>query len=208
MLSLHIHSYLKDFICASSTNCLESSSTSLYPISISLFFFFANLSNSQCHFAFFVSTHIEPKRYAEASKFNRWKQTMPAEITALERTGTWRIVDLPPGITPIRCRWDCKIKHHVDGSIERFKARLVVKGYNQVEGLDYFDTYSHVAKLTIARLVLALATINNCHLHQLDVNNAFLHGDLHEDIYMLLPPGTNSSRPNQVCKLVKSIYDL
>jgi len=85
---------------------------------------------------------------------------------------------------------------------------LVAKGYNQIEGLDYFDTYSLVAKLTTVRTVIALASINHWHIHKLDVNNAFLHGDLQEDIYMLVPQGITPSKPNQVYKLVKSLYGL
>ena len=100
------------------------------------------------------------------------------------------------------------MKHNVDGSVEIYKAHLVAKGYNQIQGLDYFDTFSHVAKVTTVRLVIALASINHWFLHQLDVNNAFLHGDLHEDVYMTVPPGVSTSKPNQVCKLSKSLYGL
>jgi len=169
---------------------------------------FTHLSNPQCRFALSISTQTEPKTYAKASKYDCWNQAMQAELNALEKTGTWKVVDLPPNDTPIGCRWVYKIKNHADGFIERFKARLVAKGYNQIEGLDYFDTYSPIAKLTTIRLVLALDSINHWHLHQLDVNNAFLHGDLKEDVYMMLPPGTTSAKPNQVCKLIKSLYGL
>jgi hypothetical protein len=132
---------------------------------------------------------------------------MQTELSALDSTGTWLLVDRPPHVKPIGCRWVYKVKHHADGTIERYKARLVAKGYNQIEGLDYFDTYSPVAKLTTVRLVLALASINHWNLHQLDVNNAFLHGDLQEDVYMTPPPNIDA-KPNQVCKLVKSLYGL
>ena len=85
---------------------------------------------------------------------------------------------------------------------------MVAKGYNQIEGLDYFDTFSPVAKVTTVRLVIALASINHWFLHQLDVNNAFLHGDLHGYVYMIIPAGVSTSKPNQVCKLSKSLYGL
>lgn len=77
----------------------------------------------------------------------------------------------------------------------------MAKGFNQIKGLNYFDTYSHVAKMTIFRMVIALTTIHNCFIHQLDVNNAFMHGDFQEDVYMTLPLGITSTKPNKVCKL-------
>ena len=126
---------------------------------------------------------------------------MDAELIALEENHTCQIVDLPYGKTPIGCIWVYKIKHKADGSIERFKARLVAKGYTQMEGIDYFDTFSHVAKITTIRVLLSLATIKGWHLEQLDVNNVILHGDLHEEVYMTLPPGLSGYGESKVCKL-------
>jgi len=133
---------------------------------------------------------------------------MQVELLALEKSGTWDIVNLPSHAKPIGCRWIYKVKPHVNGSIERYKALLVAKGYTQIDGLDYFDTFSPVAKLATVRLVMALASINNWHLHQLDVNDAFLHGELEEDVYMIVPPGIKTTKPNQVCKFKKSLYGL
>jgi hypothetical protein len=133
---------------------------------------------------------------------------MNDELEALAKNKTWIFVDLPPHVKPIGSKWVYKIKHKADGTIERYKARLVAKGYNQIEGLDFFDTFSPVAKLSTVRILLAIASIKQWHLHQLDVNNAFLHGELQEDVYMTIPQGVSCSKANQVCKLVKSLYGL
>ena len=111
------------------------------------------------------------------------------ELNALEANNTWTVTTLPKGKKVIGCRYVYKTKLHSDGSIERHKARLVAKGYSQREGFDFHETFSPVAKLTTVRVFLALAALHNWHLRQLNVHNAFLHGDLEEEIYMDLPSG-------------------
>lgn len=102
-----------------------------------------------------------------------------------------------------------KSKKHADGSIERYKARLVGKGFKQRYGLDYEDIFSPVVKPTTIRILLSLAVTRGWHLRQLDIQNAFLNGFLDEEVYMRQPPGfEDSSRPTHLCRLVKAIYGL
>jgi len=151
---------------------------------------------------------MKPQSYEEASKYPCWQQAMKEELDALEANHTWVTTSLPLGTTSIGCRWIYKIKIKSDGTIERYKARLVAKGYTQLEGLDFLDTFAPVAKLTTLRLLLALAVTQNWVLKQLDVNNAFLHGDLVEDVYMKPPPGLLPPNSTHVCKLQRSLYGL
>ncbi|KAI9195874.1 hypothetical protein LWI28_018949 [Acer negundo] len=156
-----------------------------------------------------ISAVAEPGSYSEAAAHPKWQEAMKSELQALQANGTWSLVPLPAGKSPIGYRWVFKIKHRFDGSIERYKARLVAKGFTQLEGVDYQDTFSLTAKIISVRCLLALAASNRWSIHQLDVNNAFLHGDLSEEIYMSPPPGLRRQGENNlVCRLHKSLYEL
>ncbi|KAI9173831.1 hypothetical protein LWI28_007225 [Acer negundo] len=156
-----------------------------------------------------ISAVAEPGSYSEAAAHPKWQEAMNSELQALQANGTWSLVALPAGKSPIGCRWVFKIKHRSDCSIERYKARLVAKGFTQLEGVDYQDTFSPTAKIISVRCLLALAASNRWSIHQLDVNNAFLHGELSEEIYMSPPPGLRRQGANNlVCRLHKSLYRL
>ncbi|CAH9142241.1 unnamed protein product [Cuscuta epithymum] len=133
---------------------------------------------------------------------------MKAEIQALENNSTWSLVPLPPGKRALGCRWVYKVKHKSDGTVERLKARLVIFGNRQVAGLDYTETFAPVAKMVTVRAFRAIAACKHWELHQMDVHNAFLHGDLHEEVYMTIPPGYKTRDTTLVCRLHKSLYGL
>ena len=111
------------------------------------------------------------------------------EMAALHSNGTWDLVVLPSGKSTVGCRWVYAVKVGPDGQVDRLKARLVAKGYTQVYGSDYGDTFSPVAKIASVRLLLSMAAMCSWPLYQLDIKNAFLHGDLAEEVYMEQPPG-------------------
>jgi histone deacetylase 1/2 len=138
-----------------------------------------------------------------------WKHAMDVEFDALIKNKTWHLVPPKRGRNVIDCKWVYKIKRRSDGKIDRYKARLVAKGFKQRYGIDYEDTFSPVVKAATIRLVLSLAVSKNWCLRQLDVQNAFLHGLLEEEVYMKQPPGyKDKSKPNYLCKLDRSLYGL
>ncbi|WVY93107.1 hypothetical protein V8G54_032195 [Vigna mungo] len=132
------------------------------------------------------------------------------EMKALQQNETWELVDCPPGKKPVGCRLIYAIKYKADDTIERLKARLVAKGYTQTYGVDYTETFAPVAKLNTVRVLLSLAVNLDWPLQQFDVKNAFLHGELSEEVYMELPPGcmVPKKHSQKVCKLRKSLYGL
>ena len=148
--------------------------------------------------------HNEPKDYYEASQHPNWIEAMNKELQALKASQTWEVVDLSKGKNAIGSKWVYQIKFKSDGSLERFKARLVAKGYNIKHRIDYEETFSPVVKMKTVRCMLAIAANHKWIIHQLDINNVFLHGDLHEEVYMKMPEGIPNPN-NQVCLLKKSL---
>ena len=132
---------------------------------------------------------------------------MKEELDALSKNHTWDLVTLPPGKSVVGCKWIYKIKTRSDGSIERYKARLVAKGFTQEYGIDYEETFAPVARISSVRALLAVAAANKWNLFQMDVKNAFLNGDLSEEVYMQPPPGL-SVESNKVCHLRRALYGL
>ena len=134
---------------------------------------------------------------------------MAEEMDALYSNGTWELIALPPGKSPDGCRWVYTVKVGPNGQIDRLKARLVAKGYTQQYGSDYYDTFSPVVKIAFVRLLLSMVAMHSWPLFQLDIKNAFLHGDLAEEVYMEKPPGFVAQREfGLICKLRRSLYGL
>jgi hypothetical protein len=131
---------------------------------------------------------------------------MQDELDALDRKGTWDLVPLPSHAVPITYKWVFKMKTKSDGSVERYKARLVARGFQQTQGLDYDETFAPVTHMTTVRTLIAVATSSSWTISQMDVKNAFSSCDLHE-VYMHPPPGVDIPSVH-VCRLCKALYGL
>jgi len=134
---------------------------------------------------------------------------MQEEYNSLMANNTWTLVPLPPSRKPVSCKWVFKIKQGVNGEVERYKARLVARGFTQTYGVDYNETFAPVAKFTSIRCILALAALEDMEIHQMDVKMTILNGELEEEIYMNQPQGfVHQGGEHLVCKLQKSLYGL
>ncbi|CAI7886729.1 unnamed protein product [Closterium sp. NIES-53] len=166
----------------------------------------------ECAFAFFSPVEMpgEPatlKEALETSDAEEWKKSMESELKSIEENGTWELVELPEGRKAITSKWLFKIKSDADGKIERYKSRLVAKGYQQKEKVDYKELFAPVVKLTTLRTLLAGAAIKGWVVKQMDVTTAFLNGVLEEEIFMAQPEGFDDGS-GRVLRLKKALYGL
>ncbi|GJR63969.1 zinc finger, CCHC-type containing protein [Tanacetum coccineum] len=137
------------------------------------------------------------------------KEAINEEMDSIMANNTWVLANLPPCCKPLHCKWIYQRKLKVDGTIEKFKARLVIQGFRKKSGIYYFDTYALVARISTIRLLIDLVPIHNLIIHQMDVNTTFLNGKLDEEFYMNQPCGfIMLGNENKVCKLIKSLYGL
>ena len=154
----------------------------------------------------------EPRSLKEAKSradAKQWEIAARAEMDSLAKNKTWDLVPLPKGQKSVGCKWVFKLKLKADGSVDRHKARLVAKGYSQQQGLDFTETFAPVAKFASIWAALAIAALEDMEIHQMDVETAFLNGNLEEEIYMDQPEGfIKPGTENLVCKLKKSLYGL
>ena len=156
-----------------------------------------------------LTVNDEPWDYNEAKEEKVWRDACQDEITSIIKNKTWDLVDLPSGAKAIGLKWVFKIKKNSDGSINKFKARLVAKEYIQRHGVDYEEVFAPVARIETVRFILALAASNGWEVHHLDVKTAFLHGDLKEEVYVSQPEGyVIKGQETKVYKLKKALYGL
>ncbi|GKA10563.1 zinc finger, CCHC-type containing protein [Tanacetum coccineum] len=157
-------------------------------------------------------TTDEPKTFDEATKSQDvafWKEAINDELDSILGNNTWVLADLPPGCKPLGCKWIFQRKLKVDGTIEKFKARLAIQGFRQKSRIDYFNTYAPVARISTIRPMIAMASIHILIIYQMDVKTTFLNGELNEEVYMNQPQGfIMPGNENKVCKLIKSLYGL
>jgi hypothetical protein len=159
--------------------------------------------------AFHTADYAEPRTYKDAlsnSNWGDWKKAMEKELSDLTSQNTWTLADLPPGKVPLKGRWVFKLKKNLQGDIEKYKARWVIKGFLQQPGIDFDETFCNTARSESWRVLLAEAAKQNWEVHQIDVKSAFPNADIDKEIYTIQPTGFENG--NKVCRLNKALYGL
>lgn len=171
-------------------------------------------ANEEVSYTVIEGVMDDPKTLGEAlrSPYAKvWKAAMRKEFESLQKTGTWRLVELPRGAHLIGGKWVYRTKRNEWGEIVEFKARWVAKGFSQKPGIDYLDIYAPVARMSSIRTVISLAALNNWDLVNMDVNSAFLNSYVEEEIYVVQPQGFEETGPSGaklVCRMQKCLYGL
>ena len=170
-----------------------------------------------------ITHHKDHVYFHQAVTHDHWINAMNVELDALELNNTWEITELPPNRKANGCKWVYKTKFKPDGTIDKYKARLVILGCRQTYSIDYKETFAPVAKMTTVRAILAIAAMQNWSVYHMDVSNAFLHGSLHEIVYMGMPLGYSrigswiphshgefnlKTTSHLECRLKKTLYGL
>lgn len=152
-----------------------------------------------------------PRSYAQAMALpdaQKYHEAACDEIQSLLDNGTWELAQLPPGRKAVGCRWVFVIKRKADGTVDRFKARLVAQGFSQRPGFDFQETYASTLKWATLRAILAYAAIEDLEIESVDISSAFLNGEIDSEVFMRQPEGFPQGSPEQVLRLKKSIYGL
>jgi hypothetical protein len=160
----------------------------------------------------FEPSTITPKTYKEATtgpQASKWSAAIQSELDSLRKNNTWTIVDKPEGVNLISPKWVFKIKWLPNGQIDKYKARLVARGFTQQHGVNYDETFSPVMRLESLRILLAVAVLRGLLIHQMDVVLAYLIGELDEEVYLLIPEGIDiENKENKALRLNKTLYGL
>jgi hypothetical protein len=152
---------------------------------------------------------VEPSSFQEASEQQVWRDAMMEEYSSIMKNDVWEVVPRPEWKSVVGFRWIYKIKHAADGSVDKFKARFVAKGFSQKEGIDFSETFAPVARYSSIRAVISIAAELGWQIHQMDVKTMFLNGVIDEEIYIEQPEGFEvHNRASHVCRLRRALYGL
>jgi len=159
--------------------------------------------------SFALFADCESVTFEEASNDENWIKTMDEEINAIEKNKTWELTELPADKKSIGVKWVYKTKYKPSGEIDRYKTRLMTKGYKQKPGIDYFEVFAHVARLDTIRMLISQSIQNNWKIHQIGLKSAFLNGTLEEEVYVEMHAGyVVRGKEDKVYRLKKAFYDL